>query len=353
MRAPSPSPTSCSLRYAAAHSARPGSTGRSKVKTRLETPPVEVMITTISTCGWSSSTSTWRIVVVRIGGAETIASRFVTCESASVVAPHRLVDLAAHERRAGARRAARRAAAGAARRRSSGSPRRSARGPRRCADARAAPAPRARRARCGRSTGPALTSGSAASAFEPTGCPVSAKPSTTLRSSSSWRGVSTPSILGDRAGGAAAGRPRPRVADDLVAVLLGVAADHESPSRSSRTVELIVISCSGRPMPRNCTSRRAQRSRARRRPRSARGRPGPSSTARAGCGRAGRPTARTRRRVDRVEVARRARVAVGQVLVRRDLELDVRPVDPSHDVRPGRPRTRSAPSWLVETDPKT
>ena len=52
---------------------------------RLETPPVEVMITTISTCGWSASTSTWRIVVVAIGGAETIASRFVTCESVSVV----------------------------------------------------------------------------------------------------------------------------------------------------------------------------------------------------------------------------------------------------------------------------
>jgi hypothetical protein len=36
------------------------------------------MITTISTCGWSSRTSMWRIVVVRIGGAETIASRSVT-----------------------------------------------------------------------------------------------------------------------------------------------------------------------------------------------------------------------------------------------------------------------------------
>ena len=52
---------------------------------RLETPPVEVMITTISTCGWRTSTSTWRIVDVSIGGADTIASRFVTCESFSVV----------------------------------------------------------------------------------------------------------------------------------------------------------------------------------------------------------------------------------------------------------------------------
>ena len=55
------------------------------MKTRLETPPVEVMITTISTCGWSASTSMWRMVVVSIGGAETMASRSVTCESVSVV----------------------------------------------------------------------------------------------------------------------------------------------------------------------------------------------------------------------------------------------------------------------------
>jgi hypothetical protein len=51
----------------------------------LETPPVDVMITTISTCGCSSRTSMWRIVVVRIGGAETIASRSVTWESVSDV----------------------------------------------------------------------------------------------------------------------------------------------------------------------------------------------------------------------------------------------------------------------------
>jgi hypothetical protein len=51
----------------------------------LDTPPVEVMTTTISTCGCSTRTSMWRIVVVAIGGADTIASRFVTCESVSVV----------------------------------------------------------------------------------------------------------------------------------------------------------------------------------------------------------------------------------------------------------------------------
>ena len=46
---------------------------------------MDVITTTISTCGCSASTSMWRIVVVPIGGAETIASRFVTCESVSVV----------------------------------------------------------------------------------------------------------------------------------------------------------------------------------------------------------------------------------------------------------------------------
>jgi hypothetical protein len=46
---------------------------------------VEVMMTTIRTCGWSASTSMWRIVVLSIGGAETMASRSVTCESVSVV----------------------------------------------------------------------------------------------------------------------------------------------------------------------------------------------------------------------------------------------------------------------------
>ena len=46
---------------------------------------MEVMITTISTCGCRTSTSMWRIVVVWIGGADTIASRSVTCDSVSVV----------------------------------------------------------------------------------------------------------------------------------------------------------------------------------------------------------------------------------------------------------------------------
>ena len=44
------------------------------------------MTTTITTCGCSASTSMCLIVAVSIAGAETTASRFVTCESVSVVA---------------------------------------------------------------------------------------------------------------------------------------------------------------------------------------------------------------------------------------------------------------------------
>src|SRR5436190_356610 len=42
------------------------------------------MITTIRSCGWSTSTSTCLIVAVWIGGAVTIATRSVTWESVSV-----------------------------------------------------------------------------------------------------------------------------------------------------------------------------------------------------------------------------------------------------------------------------
>ena len=52
----------------------------------FETAPVEVMITTSTSCGCSASTSTWRIVAVLSEGAETTASRLVICESVSVVA---------------------------------------------------------------------------------------------------------------------------------------------------------------------------------------------------------------------------------------------------------------------------
>jgi hypothetical protein len=52
---------------------------------RFVTPPVDVITTTMQTRGCSSSTSTWRIVAVSSGGALTIASRLVTCDSVSEV----------------------------------------------------------------------------------------------------------------------------------------------------------------------------------------------------------------------------------------------------------------------------
>ncbi len=55
------------------------------MNSRFDTPPVLVITTTIRTCGWRTSTSTWRIVVVWIGGADTIASRSVIWLSVSLV----------------------------------------------------------------------------------------------------------------------------------------------------------------------------------------------------------------------------------------------------------------------------
>ena len=49
------------------------------------TPPAEVIVTTMTTDGWSSSTSMWRTVAVSWPGAETSASRRVTWPSISVV----------------------------------------------------------------------------------------------------------------------------------------------------------------------------------------------------------------------------------------------------------------------------
>ena len=59
---------------------------------------MEVMTTTISTCGCSSSTSTWRIVVVSIGGARDDREQVRDLRERLGRHAHRLVDLAAHER---------------------------------------------------------------------------------------------------------------------------------------------------------------------------------------------------------------------------------------------------------------
>ena len=53
---------------------------------RLATAPLAVITTTITICGCRTSTSTCRMVVVVSDGADATASRFVTWESASVVA---------------------------------------------------------------------------------------------------------------------------------------------------------------------------------------------------------------------------------------------------------------------------
>ncbi len=85
MRAPSPVPTSRSFRYSPAHVTRPGSTARSNVTIIFDTLPVEVMITTTTTCGCSASTSICLMLAVLRSGADTTASRLVTCDRASVM----------------------------------------------------------------------------------------------------------------------------------------------------------------------------------------------------------------------------------------------------------------------------
>jgi len=77
---------------------RPLSTGESKASTRLETPPVEVMITTMTICGCSGRTSMWRIVAVCSGGADTDRQEVRDLRQRLGREAHRLVDLAAGQR---------------------------------------------------------------------------------------------------------------------------------------------------------------------------------------------------------------------------------------------------------------
>ena len=55
------------------------------MKIRFETPPVDVITTTIATVGWSRRTSTCLTVAASSGGADTSASSRVMSESSSVV----------------------------------------------------------------------------------------------------------------------------------------------------------------------------------------------------------------------------------------------------------------------------
>src|SRR4051794_30032883 len=72
--------------------------------------------------------------------------------------------------------------------------------------------------------GPAAISASPANVFEPTGSPVAAYASTTLRRISSWRGDSTSAMVG-RGAGSADPQLGLGVADDRLAVLLGDRVD--------------------------------------------------------------------------------------------------------------------------------
>ena len=82
---PSCTPTSRSFRYSFAHAASPASTAWSNEKSFLATPPVDVIVTTMTSVGCSTSTSMCRTDAVPRPGADTSASRRVTRESISVV----------------------------------------------------------------------------------------------------------------------------------------------------------------------------------------------------------------------------------------------------------------------------
>jgi hypothetical protein len=63
----------------------PESIAVSNAPTNFETPPEEVMMTTITTLGCSVNTSMRRIVALSTAGAVATASRFVISDSVSVV----------------------------------------------------------------------------------------------------------------------------------------------------------------------------------------------------------------------------------------------------------------------------
>ncbi len=116
-------PASRSFRYSRAQAASPGSTGSSNVDDASRPRRVEVITTTITTRGWSSSTSTCRTVAVSSAGAETSASSRVTCAEHLGRRLQRRLDLAPHEVRSSGNAPAAARAARAARPRRSGSPR--------------------------------------------------------------------------------------------------------------------------------------------------------------------------------------------------------------------------------------
>src|SRR5215210_6139136 len=298
------------------------------------------MITIIATWGWRSSTSTRRIVAVSIGGAVTSASRFVTCDSCSLVA--RI-----------ASSTSRRMLLSPSRSRGTGSappvissstytryPRSVGTRPADVCGCSSSPTS-SRLASSARTVdGPQGTSSCSAIHLEPIGWSSSRWASTSLRSRNVWRGVSATRLLWRQLG--------LYVLDDLVSALLGLGGDDHAPLalllHRAGNRDLLL----GEPHPAELDGQPPQA------PRIATGgvdaRPGHLGH---------RPQAVEDVRgqahllrelgvdVDRVEVARRARVAVRQIPVRRDLEVDVHDTPLTMFVQV--PRATSAPSWLVDT----
>src|SRR5512132_3051838 len=190
-------------------------------------------------------------------------------------------------------------------------------------------------------------SGSAASALEPTGWPDSAKPSTTLPSRSSWRGESIRSSL--RSGYA---NLRFALADDLPPVLLRLGLDRRHAVLDGLDArghgELLLGEAHAAELHRQAPelARLADGARDLRH--------GPEAMEDAA-----READRLREllvNVDRVEVARRARVAVGEVAVRRDLELGalLSGFERAHRRMLVQVAAQSvSPSWFVERLSKT
>src|SRR5215217_7543441 len=175
-------------------------------------------------------------------------------------------------------------------------------------------------------------SGSAAKALDPTGCPVVWKPSTTLRSRSSWRGVSTPAILR-----AETGLP---ALDDLLSVLLGVARDRAVLARLRRDGDLRLRQPHAAELDLEALQRQRVAGRLGLGARHLRHRPQAVQDP------AGQPHGSRELvvQVDRVEVARRAGVAVGQVAVGSDLH---------RTMFVHRPSQTSSPRWFTEREVNT
>src|SRR5215207_175568 len=192
--------------------------------------------------------------------------------------------------------------------------------------------------------GPQGTSSCSAIHLEPIGWSRSRCASTTLRSRKVWRGVRATRLLWRQLSLC--------VLDDLVAVLHGLGGDHHAPVAFllNRAGHGDLLFGEAHPAELHRQPPQAAGIAAggvHNRARHLRHRPQPVQDVR----RQADLLRELRVDVDRVEVARRAGVAVRQVLVRGDLEIDVH--DTPLTMLVHMPRATSAPSWFVETVSKT